>query len=91
MDYLKKREIRQALSKKKIVWTGDLNDDCIARWAGLILRAEAMDEGSWWWSVSDELTDVELEVDSSNNYDEPVTAGQEARNLAEAAARTYVA
>ncbi len=51
-----------------IHWTGDLDDDCIARWCGLTLRAECMgcndddcdgldtckpEHGEyWWWEVS---------------------------------------
>jgi hypothetical protein len=27
-----------------IIWEWDLNDDCTARWAGLMLRAEWMDK-----------------------------------------------
>ena len=29
-------------SKAPIEWTGDLNDDCMATWSGLMLRAEEM-------------------------------------------------
>jgi hypothetical protein len=28
---------------EKIIWNGDLDDDCTALWAGLMLRAEWMD------------------------------------------------
>ena len=44
---------RNILANKPIVWTDDLEDDCIALWAGLMLRAEWMDEDYWWWAVYD--------------------------------------
>ena len=36
-----------------IIWTSDLNDDRTARWAGLMLRTEEMDDRVWWWAVYD--------------------------------------
>ena len=38
---------RIVLAQKPIMWTGNLDDDCTARWAGLLLRAEWMDEDYW--------------------------------------------
>ena len=43
--------------KEPIEWTGDLNDDCVARWRGLLAHAEAMNKGvdkngmsvEWWY------------------------------------------
>lgn len=32
-------------------WSGNLDDDCTARWRGLTLRAEAMGKRTWWWCV----------------------------------------
>jgi len=72
-----------------IIWTGDLNDDCTAVWNGLILRAEWMDEKIWWWAVSIHDGRTE-EIDCSNNYDELCIGGQNARLLAEQAARQYL-
>lgn len=46
-------EQRKILAQQPIVWTGDLNDDCTALWNGLMLRAECMDKGFWWWAVYD--------------------------------------
>ena len=41
-------EARRALAQEtKPEWTGDLNDDCTAYWAGFILRAEEMDRRRW--------------------------------------------
>jgi len=81
--------IQQALGKKSSpIWEGDLNDDCTARWAGLILRAEWMDGVAWWWAVSDE--ESEYEIDSSNNNEVRVTSPSEARRLAEKAACHYL-
>ena len=73
-----------------IEWTGDLDDDCTARWLGLILRAEWMDGDVWWWAVSDISTGDE--IDSSNNdsyFGVKFTNGTEARDAAERAAREY--
>lgn len=71
-----------------IIWEGDLNDDCLARWAGLLLRAEWMQEDIWWWCVYDMLND-EFIVDTSNNYETRPKSGKTARELAEKAARNY--
>lgn len=75
---------------QKITWTGDLNDDCTARWQGLILRAEWMDENIWWWAVSIDNNDLSSEIDSSNNYDAPCIGGEKARSLAEGAAKNFI-
>jgi len=69
-----KLEERQSLAQQPIIWTGDLDDDCTAIWAGLVLRAEWMDEDYWWWAVYD-LQDGENQIDSSNNYDISVIGG----------------
>lgn len=70
-----------------IVWTGDLDDDCTALWAGLMLRAEWMDGPDWWWAVSENATGAE--VASSNDDVRSCTRGTDARAYAETAARTY--
>ena len=69
-------------------WTGDIDDDCSARWSGFLLRAECMEEGDWWWAVSRE-NDGE-EIDSSNNYEVIVPSGEAARKAAEIAARKFM-
>jgi len=74
-------EKRRELAKQPILWTGDLDDDCIAIWAGLTLRAEWMDEDYWWWSVS-EIGKVE-NIDDSNNYEEQFLGGEVSRKKAE--------
>jgi hypothetical protein len=80
---------RQELAKEPIDWTGDLSDDCTARWAGLMLRAECMDENSWWWTVYDMLNN-EVTIDSSNNYSSRVLNGESARRKAEETAKYYL-
>lgn len=72
-----------------IIWEGDLNDDCTARWAGLMLRAEEMDDNRWWWCVYDMQND-EIEIDSSNNYHFELKHGKSARHQAEKVAREYL-
>lgn len=72
-----------------IEWRGDLNDDCTAEWAGLMLRAEEMEENSWWWAVYDMQRD-EMTIDSSNLYDENVISGEVARAKAENVAKAYM-
>lgn len=71
-----------------IVWTGDLDDDCTARWAGLLLRAEWMDGPDWWWAVTDLHHDIE--IGSSNSDPRSCTSGNEARTRAEACAKAYL-
>lgn len=80
---------RKKNTNEPIVWTGDLNDDCTANWAGLLLRAEWMDEDYWWWEVSD-IENPEIEIDSSNNYDTSFIGGDTSRQKAEEVARKYL-
>lgn len=74
-------------TENAIVWTGDLDDDGTAHWAGFILRAEWMDGIDWWWAVSEIATGSE--VASSNNEERSCTSGADARKFAETAARTF--
>ena len=74
---------------KPIIWKGDLNDDCTANWAGLMLRAECMDDDYWWWCVYDMLDD-ENQIDSSNEYDQKFIGGKASREKAEEIAKTYL-
>lgn len=73
---------------EQITWTGVLDDDCTARWAGLMLRAERMESRHWWWAVSDLTTGGEIE--SSNDYNTRCLSGSDARSLAEVVARDYI-
>ena len=75
--------------KQPIIWNGDLKDDCTAKWSGLMLRAEWMDEDYWWWCVYDML-DNQNQIDSSNEYDEQFIGGEVARNKAEEIAKDYL-
>jgi hypothetical protein len=73
---------------EQIIWTGDLDDDCTARMAGLMLRAEWMDGLYWWWAVSEITTGRELasSLDDQREY----TSGTVARSAAELIARAHV-
>jgi hypothetical protein len=82
-------EVRKILADQPIEWYGDLMDDCSARWASLLLRAEWMDDNIWWWAVYDMSKD-EVQIDASNNYEIRFTSGAEARRAAEQAAKMYV-
>jgi len=82
-------EERKILAKQPIIWTGDLADDCTAKWAGLMLRAEWMDEDDWWWAVYDMEKD-EITIDDSNEYAIRVIGGDAARAKAESVAKKYV-
>jgi len=63
-------------------WTGDLDDDCTAKWRGLMLRAEWMQADVWWWCVYDESGE---QVASSNMPSaEPCNSGASARRAAAA-------
>jgi hypothetical protein len=43
----------RAVLSEPITWTGDLGDDCAARWRGLYAHAEAMDDGRWYCAVDE--------------------------------------
>ena len=73
----------------QIKWEGDLKDDCLANWSGLLLRAERMEEDNWWWYVYDVL-DNEIQIDSSNNYNSICKDGNSSRQLAEQKAKEYL-
>ena len=84
--------------EETIDWYGDLDDDCCAQWRGMLLRAEWMNGGPkdeengpipyWWWAVSSlETGDV---LDPSNYSRPSAHSGDEARNYADAAARSWV-
>lgn len=81
---------RQTLAEQPIVWTGDLLDDCTAIWAGLMLRAEWMDENYWWWAVYDMQKDGAV-IDNSTNFSSSFIGGDVARQKAENVARQYIA
>jgi hypothetical protein len=83
-------EHRKTLATEPIIWTGDLDDDCTAIWAGLMLRAERMEEDYWWWAVYD-MTRGDLTIDDSNSYKENFTGGVSARKKAETVALHFIA
>jgi hypothetical protein len=70
------------------VWTGNLDDDCTARWAGLTLRAEWMNDDVWFWCVYDDATGDQ--VCSSNRSEHECRSGSAARAAAEHAARYWL-
>jgi len=80
---------RKELAKFPIIWTGDLADDCTALWAGLMLRAEWMDEDYWWWAVYD-MENNETTIEDSTEYDARFIGGDAARNKAESVAKKYI-
>lgn len=80
---------RKQLAKKPIIWKGNLADDCSSNWAGLLLRAEWMDEHSWWWAVYD-MQNEEVTIDYSNNYSDNFFNGDIARKKAEEVAEKYI-
>ena len=54
-------ESRRIEAEASPIWSGDLDDDCSARWAGFLLRAEAMDKEVWWCAVTDLKTGLIVE------------------------------
>jgi hypothetical protein len=66
-----------------------LNDDCLAQWAGLLLRAEWMDEDNWWWAVYD-MEKSEIAIEDSNEYDQRFIGGEVTRQKAESIAKKYL-
>lgn len=81
---------RKIGENQPITWTGDLSDDCTATWAGLMLRAEQMDENYWWWAVYDMRKGGAI-IDDSNNYTERFREGDISRQKAERVAQKYIA
>lgn len=77
------------MSREPIVWRGNLRDDCTADWNGLMLRAEMMGQGVWWWAVYGPDRRA-AEIDASWNHP-PTRTGKAARQSAEASARSFVA
>src|SRR5687767_10867576 len=75
-------------AKLPIEWTGDLHDDCTAKWAGLMLRAEEMKRADWWWAVYDERTGAVLGDSSAAGV--RVTSGKKARAAAEVVAKKWL-
>ena len=74
----------------EITWraVGDnIEDDCVAEWRGLVLRAEDM-HGWWWWAV------LEGPEARATCYDTPwgerVTTASQARAACEKAARAHL-
>lgn len=80
---------RKILAKEPIIWTGDLSDDCTAKWAGLMLRAEWMDEDYWWWAVYD-MQKNERAIEDSNEDEIKFIGGDAARKKAESVAKRYI-
>ncbi len=70
------------------MWTGDLDDDCTALWQGLMLRAEEMETGVWWWAVRDQASGEEL-ASSNLPSAKSCQTGSEARQAAEEAAASF--
>jgi hypothetical protein len=71
---------------QSIEWLGDLDDDCTAKWAGLTLRAERMNEDDWWWCVYDDQSGEQI-ASSNATWAVQCSTGAAARSAAESAAR----
>ncbi|SNR45703.1 hypothetical protein SAMN06265376_1011060 [Dokdonia pacifica] len=89
LNEMSKKMIKSRNYHKPIIWEGNLNDDCTAKWAGLMLRAEWMDENYWWWCVYDML-DNQNQIDSSNEYNEQCIGGEAARSEAQDVAKEFL-
>jgi len=74
--------------KAPVSWSGDLQTNCTARWAGLLLRAEQKSRTHWSWTVSDSKTRAII-MDSRMSWARS-THGKKARQAAEQAARQYI-
>lgn len=80
---------RVLATTKPPVWTGDLDDNGSARWAGFMLRAERMDNCVWWWCIYEDGAEEQLA--SSNDHEaQPCASGEAARSAAEQAARRWL-
>jgi hypothetical protein len=81
-------ESRRIEAKAAPVWSGDLEDDCTARWAGFLLRAEAMEKDSWWYSATDLASGTAIE--DSTVVGALVKDGVTARRKSEEAVRRFL-
>ena len=68
-----------------IEWTEISDDDFIAEVEAFTLRAEQMDEFSWWWAVYI----ADQEIASSWDNPSPVVSEKEAKEKAEEAITNY--
>lgn len=66
-------------------WIGNLDENCSAHWAGLLLHAEKMNDSLWWWWVDDEATKTQI----ASSIDDLFYSGRTARRAANDAARRY--
>ncbi|XZF14168.1 hypothetical protein ACTHGU_20510 [Chitinophagaceae bacterium MMS25-I14] len=89
--FRKKRALERLTlaAQQPIIWTGNLDDDCQAIWAGLMLRAEWMHGKIWWWAVYEIAHDYET-IDSENEHRTRIIGGETARAYAERAARKFI-
>jgi|ERR1700677_3079465 len=74
-------------TKPEPVWTGNLDQDCMARWAGFTLRAWLREDG-WMWYAS--LDESEIIIDSSHDLPVLPSSGIIARNSAKSAVLEYL-
>jgi hypothetical protein len=81
-------EARRVEAQHPPAWSGDLLDDCTARWAGFILRAEEMEEGIWWYAAIDTASGA-YAVDSTVSQTS-ASDGISARQRCEEAARAFL-
>lgn len=84
-----KIDVKNRNTSEPIIWEGDLEDDCLSKWAGLLLRAEWMNKKYWWWAVYD-MENNQVIVDSSNRYTGQFKRSEIVRNAAERSARNYL-
>jgi hypothetical protein len=82
------KSIQLEAASTPVSWSGDLNTDCTARWAGLLLRAEQKNRTHWSWTVYDAKTRAII-MDSRMSWGR-ATHGKTARQAAEHAARQYL-
>ena len=75
-------------NSEAITWAGNLNSDCTAQWAGLLLHAEEMERTFWVWAVYDEKTNEVISNSSGSAI--RATSGKKARFAAETAARGHI-
>lgn len=78
---------QQSAAQAPPAWTGDLEDDCIANWAGMLLHAERIDGDRWWRGVVDNASSEQIVSSSNTQFATPCTSGSAARLAAENAAQ----
>lgn len=78
------REQLRSILTEPITWEGDLDDDCVCRWRGMMGRAECMSDSCWFAAVYDQEGEPNCKVIFHDSQDDVLPkTGPAARKLVE--------